>query len=466
MFGITSQAVEKIHQEALHLLATTGVRVTQPQMQEVARAQGAIIEADSIKIPVELATKLLSLVPSTFEVAGLGGQTYQIGGKQKWVMAITNDPWIIDYATQHPRRPVLSDVIKHTVIGQKLDKVYAMSCMDFPVADIRGDSSSFHALEEHLLHTDKHLYVYAASESAFAEWKKIWDILQTGPAQKRRIASVAVAVISPLVISDFNIDMLFEACKRDFAVIPTICPMAGTTSPGSLAGTLLLGHTENIALCALTQMIRPGNPFLYTFGPSATDMSNGESRYYTLDKVLWKSAAMQLKKLCRLPMTSECGGTMSSNYDPQCGAEGILLMLSSYYGGGVGAEVLSGFGSCFNANGMSAEMMVIHDSYFAASQFLVKGMNFADEELGVENIKNAGCGGNFLDDELTFAHLRDDEFFHHALFDLSGKAGGKAILDRAHRQVEMLSATCELAMPLELQPEIRAYFADFYAGSK
>lgn len=466
MFSITTQAVEKIHQEALRVLATTGVKVTHPEMQEVARSHGAVIEADNIKIPIELATKLLSQAPATFKVSGLSGQIYQIGGKKKWVMAITNDPWIIDYATQQPRRPILSDVIKHTVTGQKLDKVYAMSCMDFPMADIRGESSSFHALEAHLLHTDKHLYVYAASESAFDEWKNIWDILQTGPAQTGRIASVAVAVISPLVISDFNIDMLLEACKRNFVVVPTICPMAGTTSPGSLAGTLLLGHTENLAICILTQMIRSGNPFLYTFGPSATDMSNGESRYYTLDKVLWKSAAMQLKNLCHLPMTSECGGTMSSSYDPQCGAEGILLMLSSYYGGGIGAEVLAGFGSCYNANGMSAEMMVIHDSYFAASQFLTQGMKITDEELGFDNIKNVGCGGNYLDDELTFTHLRDDEFFHHALFDLSGKAGGKAILDRAHQQVEALSATCELALPLELQPKIRAYFAEFYARNK
>jgi len=97
--------------------------------------------------------------------------------------------------------------------------------------------------------------------------------------------TVAVAVVSPLKLTKFNCQVLLETTARNFTVIPTICPMAVTTSPYSKDTTLLQGNVENIFLVALTQMINPGNPFLYAFGPSVSNMRTGHDLYYTIEKV-------------------------------------------------------------------------------------------------------------------------------------------------------------------------------------
>ena len=73
--------------------------------------------------------------------------------------------------------------------------------------------------------------------------------------------------------------------------------------------------------------------------------------------------------------------------DLQTGAEGMLFMLGA---SASGADVLAGLGSCHNANGMSAEMMLVQKAWLDAARFLNRGMRLDAGRLGVENIAKAG----------------------------------------------------------------------------
>ena len=72
-------------------------------------------------------------------------------------------------------------------------------------------------------------------------------------------------------------------------------------------------------------------------GLSVTDLRSGADLYYTLDKVLWKNAAVQLGLAENMPVGAECGGTLTHRYDPQAGAEGMLFMLAAHASGGIGS---------------------------------------------------------------------------------------------------------------------------------
>jgi len=367
------------------------------------------------------------------------------------------DPWIIDYQTRQPRRPCLQDIRNHTIIAQKLERVVALSRMDFPVIDIPEPLSSLRALEEFFLHNHKHILACVTSLESLQQYLDIGRILLQGKElRKSRLMGVAVGVVSPLVITELNAKLLLSACDYNFEVIPTICPMAGTTAPYSLASTLLIGNTENLLVAALTQIVNPGNPFLYVFGPSVSNMRSGHDMYYTLDKVLWKVAGVQLGRSYNLPVAAECGGTMTCRYDQQNGAEGMLFMLSSFASG---ANLLCGIGSCYNAVGMSAEMMLVQTAWLEAAKFLTKGINIDELHLGVENIKKAGPGGSFLTDDLTLNLLRGGEFFSNDLFDFSGDFGkGPSLLEQAHQKTEDLISKFKSPLPERVQEEIRGYF--------
>jgi len=382
-----------------------------------------------------------------------------VGDDRQWGLAITNDPWIIDYQTQQPRRPCTEDVQRNTVIAQSLDRILGASCMDFPMIDVPGPHSSLRSLEVHLLHHAKHNFVLATSAESLQRWLRIGRILtRGGNLQGSRLFTVGVAALTPLTVTEMNVQFMRIACEHDFPIVPTVCPTAGMTSPYTLAGTLALGHAEILFLLALTQMHRPGHPFLYAFGPAVGNMQSGACLYYTLDKVLWKLAAVQLGKSYGLPVAAECGGTMVHRFDQQSGAEGMLFMLAAVTSG---ADVLAGFGSTHNAVGHSTEMMLIQDAYLEASQFLHRGINTDAAHLAVESAVRVGPSGQYLTDEVTLEHLRGDEFFGHEIFDHTGdSAQSRSMLERAHERVRTLADGFRSPVPQDIQEGLRRYFRE------
>ena len=126
--------------------------------------------------------------------------------------------------------------------------------------------------------------------------------------------------------------------------------------------------------------------------------------------------------------------------------------------------MLAGIGSCCNAMGMSGEMMVIHTAWLEAAKFLCDGMD-TEAHLGLENIKRAGPGGHYMEDEMTLKLLRSDEFFFNELFDYGGcHEGQPSMLERAHRKVEEMTADFRSPVPEEVQEELRRFFHDEVAG--
>jgi trimethylamine--corrinoid protein Co-methyltransferase len=312
-----------------------------------------------------------------------------------------------------------------------------------------------------LLNYGKHIFCLPTSLESYKQWLEIGNILtQERDLAQSKLFTVGVPVLSPLRLTEMNAEILLGACANSFPVIPTVCPMAGTTGPYNLVGTLVLGNAENIFIAALSQMIAPGHPFLYLFGPSRTDMKSGADIYYTLDKVLWKLAAAQLGHSYNLPVGTECGGTMTYRYDQQNGAEGMLFMLAAYESG---SAILSGIGSCYNANGMSAEMMVIQNAWLEAARFLNRGIDTAAVDQALESIARVGPGGHYLADDLTLKMLRTDEFFDNELFDHSESVGPHpSLLERAHQRVEELVAQFESPVPGKVREDLRRYFRNEY----
>ena len=461
--GLDEGQIEQIRTASEDILENVGFRVSHPEIIRSCRAAGAIVDEGNgiIRFPTPLIREMLAIVPKSYQIANVAGEEKTVGGDSRYGLGIVTDPFIVDYETQQPRRPRLADIRKHTIWCQKNDFIAGMSRMDFPVTDVEGPISSLRALEEFFLHQNKHIHTYVASLESLYQYFDIGDILMQGkPLTGSKLMSVAVAPLTPLGFTDLNAILLLETCKRSFTVVPTVCPMAGTTSPYSLASNLLIGNVENLFLITLSQILNPGNPFLYTFGPSISEMRHAHDLYYTLDKVLWKVASVQIAKSYGLPVAAEAGGTMTYRYDQQNAMEGFLFMLSAYASQ---ANVLAGFGSNYNALGMSGEMQEIHRSWLHAAQFLGQGIRFDGDKLGVKSIKSVGPGGTFLIDDMTLDLLRSDEFFTDDLFDYSGGfAESVPMLERAHDKFEETVRDFTCPLPEKIQGDLKAYFTKEY----
>ena len=471
--ALSASQVELIQDKTEEILEKVGIGVTHSRLLALCRAAGARVdEAEGrVRFPRAVLRELLAAVPATYTIVGAGGLRHVVGDDAAATacLAIVTDPWIVDYETGEPRRPRLDDLRLHTAIAQALPTVVATSLMDFPLTDVPEPISSLRAMEEWALGHDRHFYNVATDMVRYRHYLALAEILFDGcdpggavmPGKTGHAMTVAVGSLSPLACSDLNAEFLLDACSRGYPVVPTVCPIAGMTSPYTVAGTLLQSNVEVIGMAALTQATRRGNPFLYASGLSVGHMRSTHDMYYTLDKVLWKTAAVQLGKAYRMPVAAECGGSMTYRYDQQNGAEGILFMLGALDSG---AHLLSGIGSTHNAIGMSAEMMLIQTAWLASAQYLRRGIRTDDLRLGVENIERAGPGGNFLMDDLTLRFLRSDEFFSHELLDYTGGSESHApsLLARAHRAADQIAGRARSPHSEAVQERIRRYFADEY----
>jgi trimethylamine--corrinoid protein Co-methyltransferase len=470
--ALTEGQVALIMEKTEEILERTGLGVTHPALLARCRAAGARVdEAEGrVRFPRAVLRELLAAVPATYTIAGAGGLRHVVGDDAvQACQAIVTDPWIVDYETGEPRRPRLDDLRRHTAIVQALPMVVATSLMDFPLADVpepmpgtAGQAfSSLRAMEEWALGHDKHFYNMATDMVRYRHYLALTEILFDGRDPGGAPMTVAVGSLSPLACSDLNADFLLDACEHGFPVVPTVCPIAGMTSPYSVAGTLLQGNVEVIGIAALTQAARRCHPYLYASGLSVGHMRSTHDMYYTLDKVLWKTAAVQLARAYHMPVAAECGGSMTHRFDQLNGAEGMLFMLGALSSG---AHLLAGIGSTHNAIGMSAEMMLIHTAWLASAQYLRRGIRTDDVRLGAENIERAGPGGNFLMDDLTLRFLRSDEFFSHALLDYTGgsEPNAPSLLARAHRRADEIATGARSPHSEAVQERIRRYFADEY----
>jgi trimethylamine---corrinoid protein Co-methyltransferase len=170
-------------------------------------------------------------------------------------------------------------------------------------------------------------------------------------------------------------------------------------------------------------------------------------------------------KFYNLPISNEAGGSLTFRPDVQNGAEAIAYLLASHCGG---QNIIGGIGSMDNANGMSAEQIIMHCGLVDMAEYLSKGVDISDHKLAYESIKNIGPGGNFMTEDLTMELLSSDEFFRSDYFDFSGgyDPGKPGMYQKAHEKANQLVADYKSEVPDKVIAAVKDYFKEKYQDKK
>ncbi len=458
--------IEKLHEKTLDLFENVGVYVGHEEALKVLGRAGALVDetAGRVRFPAAMVRELLALAPPVAIETGLNGKTLQVGGENHYFLSLILDPFIVDY--HHGlRRPVLEDVRRHTILGESLDRISSMMRMQFPVSDVPEPDCYYKTMEVFLCHSTKHTAIYPTSEENCREWFAAMAVVAEAAGldvEKTPLLSVAMAVTSPLQVHGPNIEIMKMAMSKGYPIIQTVCPMAGTTAPYSLAGTMLIVNAEALLPVLIAQCYRPGHPVFYGSGPSVTDMKSGHDLYYRAEKMLFKLACVQMGKYYRLPISGEAGGTLTHRHDVQNGAESMLYLLAAQSG----QNVIGGLGSLHNANGMSAEQIVMQCGLTDMAEYVTRGIDMSDHKLALDSISQVGPGGNFMTDPLTLELLRGKEFFQSPYLDFSGGYSKDApgMFEIAHEEVERLVEQYRPTVPENVQEAIRRHFRELYSN--
>jgi trimethylamine---corrinoid protein Co-methyltransferase len=196
-------------------------------------------------------------------------------------------------------------------------------------------------------------------------------------------------------------------------------PLAGGTSPVTLAGTLVQLAAETLSGFALAQCVRPGAPVLWGGVPTILDMREGTTPAGAVESLMMNCAFNEIGKLLRLPTHCYLGNSDAKTVDGQAAYEsalGLMLAALSRSNLNAGAGMLS-FINC-----QSLEDLIIDHELIGMARRLARGIDTDDESLGAAIIREVGHGGDFLSTAHTVARFRR-EFFVPRLASRESEAG-------------------------------------------
>jgi trimethylamine--corrinoid protein Co-methyltransferase len=237
--------------------------------------------------------------------------------------------------------------------------------------------------------------------------------------------------------------------------------MAGSTSPVTLAGTLVQLNAEQLSGIVLTQLVRSGTPVLAGYIPGVADMRSGGYLGGAVEFGMMQAAAAQLAHRYGVPIYCSGGMTDSKLPDAQAGYEKMATLLLSALGGC--NYIHHAFGMLTNMSAASLEQAVLDEEAAGMAKRVLRGIEVTEASAAIEAIGRVGPGGHYLTDPHTVQFMRS-EYFYPVLADRQNRAawleqGGRDARARAATRVQALLETHEsLGLPADVDEAIKARF--------
>ncbi|MFW6373333.1 MAG: trimethylamine methyltransferase family protein, partial [Thermodesulfobacteriota bacterium] len=253
-----------------------------------------------------------------------------------------------------------------------------------------------------------------------------------------------------------------EAARNNIPVALSCAPMAGSTSPITMAGTLALIHAEQMAGIPIAQLTNPGSPQLYGGIPGMADFRTMGYMGGGVECGMMNAAIHQMAAHIKVPNYNSSGLTDSKLPDAQAGWEKAMTTLLAGMGGS--NYIHHAAGMLESMLTVAHEQFVIDDEIIGMSCKVLQGIDTDAEHLALEVIDQVGPGGNFMTTPHTMKFLRKEFFTGNGVSDRNNRDkwehdGSKDARTRAREIAKKIVSQEETSyIPEDVDREIRDKF--------
>ena len=452
---LSKKEIEKIHETSLRILEEIGVKVSLEEALAVLRKHGAKIDGELVRIPPSVVEQALKLVPHKFLMAGRE-EKQDLFMEDKRVYLGTGGAalTVLDLETGAARPGTLRDLADLAKLVDALENIhfYLRPCVP---QDVPKEVMDVHQFYASLSNTTKNVMGAAQSVQTARDVIEMASMIAGGEeALIRRpfISFVTSWMISPLHFATETTRVLLEVTKHKIPAALSSAPMAGSTSPVTLAGSLAQVHAEQLSGIVLTQLANPGSPVLYGAIPSMADFKGMTYVGGGIEFGLMNAAISQMAQFLRVPNYNSAGLTDSKIPDIQAGYEKAYSICLC---------VLAGSNYIHHAAGMlesmraiAYEQYVIDDEIIGMALRLLRGIEVDDETLGLEPLREVGPSGNFLSSMHTVKFMRQ-EYFRQRVGDRQAREAWEkqGALDGRERARQKAKEILKTHVPKPLDPK-------------
>jgi trimethylamine--corrinoid protein Co-methyltransferase len=437
MVVLTHDEVESIHLATLRVLSEVGIVLTHGKARALLIGAGATGEGDRLFLPPDLVHQRLEGCPAQVTIRGRGCPPVVIGdGTLNW-HNVGGAREVHDTRSDERRPATVQDVRDSTRLLDALDSISTITPL-FTPQDVPGPLMTLSMYRHTVSNTTKPVQgpaVHSAHE--VRRITRMAEVLGRPP----EVLTLGISPVSPLLFPDEVAEAIMETADLGIPLGPLPCPIAGATSPMSLAGSLVQQNAEILATAVLAQLVRPGLPIIYCGRLSVMEPRTGMSVSGGVEMGLASAATVQIGHHYGLPVNVYGLSTNAHVVDVQNGYERALGAVVPAL---AGADELSGVGEMSAGVASSYAQMVVDNEIAAGVRRLRRGLPVDQESLAVEVVRAAMDGPrHYLGQPHTARYLRAGEVFLPRLaerrdWDEWNRAGRDDIVRRAEAEAQML----------------------------
>ncbi len=405
---LSEDEVEHIHQGSMKILAETGVVVHHDEVRKLLEGAGCRVDHTTglAKIPEELVASTAAHAPSEVLLAARDSRhDMRLGDGKVYARVPGGAPRILDVETHAWRSPVKQDVADIATVADALDYVNGVSMFPVVLDDVPNEHVDVHAAEAAFHHTGKHLFYVCHNPELIDRVIEMASAVAGSDEEleRRPLLSALAEATAPLQLVEEQLQVLMAFAERGLPLMLHAHPIAGLTSPVTLAGELVVTHAEIMSLVIIAQLIRPGTPVVYGMSSSVPDMRNAMNLAGAVEIGLLGAAVAQLASQYELPcaMTS---GIDAKVPDAQASMDRLLTLLPPVLAG----IDLVNISTTDTKLTFCLEQLAIDNEILAAVGRYLQGIRVDDETLALDLIAQTGPGGEFVTTDHTLQHHRQE----------------------------------------------------------
>jgi trimethylamine--corrinoid protein Co-methyltransferase len=392
---VSEDEVESIHETALAILETIGVKSQVKAARDLMARAGAVIEDDRVRVGREIVEAALGAVPSSISLTSRNpARTVKFGGEFLTTAAVLGPPACTDLLRGR-RTGTTSDLAELLKLTQFFNCIqlngYPVEPLDVEVP-VRHLEAAFLMLTL----TDKVPYAYCQSPKRIEDVLTLCAIARGETLEQFGRSAGVYSIINSNTPLQYDIPMttgIMEMARYGQPVLITPFVMAGASTPATIASAMALNTAEVLFGVVLGQLMRPGAPAVYGCAAMNVDMKTGAPAYGFAEMHRCTMIGGQMARRYKMPMRSS-NFSASNIPDFASGMESAGSVFTALHAGANFLMHAAGWvegGLC-----TSYEKFVLDCDLMQSALHFLDPVEISPETLAVEEIRTVGPGGHFF----------------------------------------------------------------------
>ncbi len=370
---LSQEDLRRLDAAALDVLADVGVAIPSERARAALVAQGATADGARVTMSPDLVRRLVGLAPASMTLGARAGAPIVTGERS----LITTDGCcveIYDLETGEKRGTTADDVATISRVVDALPEVDfcwpAVSAQDRP-ASVRG----LHELYLAIANTGKHVQTVTVVEPDLAEVAVRMALAVSGSEEKLRAEppiSALLGTVTPLGNDEGTLEAGLVFAEAGIPIGFVTMPMGGSTTPITMAGSLVVGIAEALSSVCAIQAAVPGAPVFICFIPSVMDLKSGDFTGGAPEDTIMAAAVGDVGHFYGLP--TQCGVNSSGAKEPSW-QSALDDTTTTYLSLAAGVDMLTGVGMVSGGRIFSYEEMALGVETLSHARGIAAGLD-------------------------------------------------------------------------------------------